>query len=326
MVKGIAQMKHLMRSRANPHIRELLAQDGLTISKLIQPLFVVEGLTGEEEIPALLDNFRMGIDAALRQIENDLNNNVRNFMLFNIPANKDISADFGAKTIKAIKDRFGADIHLWVDTCLCSSSVDGHCCIFHKDQSTKIDLDASLKAIAYYALCYADAGADGIAPSDMMDGRVGDIRKTLDKNGHANIAIMSYSTKFASEFYGPFRGAADSVPAFGDRRQYQIDVRNRDDAINSSLRCSKEGADMLMLKPGMTSIDLVAPIHEKSGLPVGVYQVSGEYASIALLAREGLIDFDKALLETWQVFWRSGAQFIITYGARKAHKLGVTKT
>jgi len=132
---------------------------------------------------------------------------------------------------------------------------------------------------------------------------------------------MSYSTKFASQFYGPFRDAADSSPAFGDRKQYQIDVRNRDDAINASIRCADDGADMLMLKPGMTSIDLLAPIRKKTHLPVGVYQVSGEYAALDLLARA---DFDKALLETWHVYRRAGAQFIITYGARKALALGVS--
>ncbi len=318
-------MQHLMRQRANRHIRELLAQDGLKISKLIQPLFVVEGLIGEEKISGLKGNNRMGIDATLNQIEKDLSNEVRNFMLFNVPADKDMKANFGTNTIRTIKEKFGSDIHLWVDTCLCSSSHDGHCCIYYEEDKNKINLKATLNALSSFALSYANAGADGIAPSDMMDGRVAAIRNQLDKNGHIDIPIMSYSTKFASEFYGPFRAAANSKPSFGDRKQYQIDVRNRNDAINSSLRCSNEGADMLMLKPAMSSIDLVAPIHTQTNLPVGVYQVSGEYASLALLAREGLTNFDKALLETWQVFHRAGAQFIITYGARKALKLGLSK-
>ena len=311
-----------MRNRANPHIRNLLAQDGLSVAKLIQPLFVIEGLVGEEKIPGLIGNNRMGIDTALKQIEKDLENAVRHFMLFSVPKDKGISAKAGANIISAIKKRFGSDIHLWVDTCLCSSSFDGHCCIFNQSE---IDLEASLNALSSYALAYANAGADGIAPSDMMDGRVGAIRNILDKNSHTNIPIMSYSTKFASEFYGPFRGAADSAPSFGDRRQYQIDVRNRTDALNASKRCAKEGADFLMLKPGMTSIDLLAPIKRQNNLPVGVYQVSGEYASLALLAENGLTDFDKALLETWQVFHRAGAQYIITYGARLALNLGITK-
>lgn len=317
-------MKHLMRNRANPHIRELLSESGLSTAQLIQPILVVQGMSGKEEIPGLIGNNRMSLDATLKQIQQDLDNSVSHFMLFSIPKDKGITPDSGVEIISGIKQRFGSDIHLWVDTCLCSSSPQGHCCVFHAYKPEIIDLSATLDALSDYALAYADAGADGIAPSDMMDGRVGAIRRKLDKNGHTNLPIMSYSTKFASEFYGPFRGAADSSPTFGDRRQYQIDVRNRTDALNASTRCAEEGADLLMLKPGMTSIDLLGPIRDKTQLPVGVYQVSGEYASLGLLAREGLTDFDKALLETWHVFKRAGAQYIITYGARKAHELGIS--
>ena len=323
----------LMRNRSNVHIRELLAQDGLHVAKLVQPIFVEEGLSTSEELPGLPGNYRMGIDDALKQIENDVGQSVRNFMLFSIPAKKAISANAGAQIVDAIKSRFGSDIQLWVDTCLCSSSPVGHCCIFEAQQQggdenkvPNIDIDGTLQALGSYALAYAQAGADGIAPSDMVDGRVAQIRSVLDQNKYDHIPIMSYSTKFASQFYGPFRGAASSTPAFGDRKQYQIDVRNRDDAINSSLRCANEGADLLMLKPGMTAIDLLAPTRRKTGLPVGVYQVSGEYASLALLAREGFADFDQALLETWFVYRRAGAQFIITYGARKALSLGVSSS
>ncbi len=321
-------MKRLMRARANAHIRELLASDGLSTAKLIQPLFVQEGLEKSQQLPGLDGNFRMGLEAALKQVESDLEQSVRNFMLFPIPAGKGIDAEPGANMVAGIKDRFGSDIQLWVDTCLCSSSPLGHCCLFHADgpgdgSPTLIDLEATLKALSSYALAYARAGADGIAPSDMMDARVGAIRSILDGNGHELVPIMSYSTKFASQFYGPFRDAASSAPSFGDRRQYQIDVRNRTDAINASIRCAGEGADLLMLKPGMTSIDLLAPIRRKTSLAVGVYQVSGEYASLGLLARNGFADFDAALLETWHVYRRAGAQFIITYGARRALSLGV---
>ncbi len=318
-------MKHLMRNRANPHIRELLAQSGLSVSKLIQPIFVVEGLSGKEEIPGLIGNHRLGISEALSQIEKDLNNGVRHFMLFCVPANKGITPDPGAGMVARIKQHFGKDIHLWVDTCLCSSSPHGHCCLFH-DKEGEIDLGATLNALSSYAKSYAEAGADGVAPSDMIDGRVAAIRAQLDKSGFRNIPIMSYSTKFASAFYGPFRAAADSSPGFGDRRQYQIDVRNRSDALNASVRCANEGADLLMLKPGMTSIDLLKPISQKTNIPIGVYQVSGEYASLALLAREGLTDFNRALLETWHVFQRAGAQYIVTYGARKGRDLGIALT
>ncbi|HHB82219.1 MAG TPA: porphobilinogen synthase [Devosia sp.] len=319
-------MKHLMRSRANPHIRELLAEGGLSLTRLIQPIFVVEAMSGEEDIAGLVDNRRMGVQAALRQIEGDVKNGVRHFMLFPVPAQKGIAPNPGADIISTIKGAFGSDIHLWVDTCLCSSSPLGHCCLFQEDSQSKIDLEATLNTLGSYARAYAGAGADGIAPSDMMDGRVAAIRAQLDQHGHQDIPIMSYSTKFSSAFYGPFRAAADSTPNFGDRRQYQIDVRNRTDALNASMRCADEGADLLMLKPGMTSIDLLKPIFKKTSLAVGVYQVSGEYASLALLGREGLTDFNAALLETWHVFQRAGAQYIITYGARKGRDLGIALT
>ena len=319
-----------MRNRTTPHIRELLAGDGLSVAKLVQPVFVEQDLKISRELVGLRGNFRMGIEAALKQIESDLVHSVSNFMLFPLPAVKGVSPDSGAQIIQAIKERFGSDIHLWVDTCLCSTSPIGHCCLFHEQGQhsgeagvSDIDLDATLAALASYALAFAQAGADGIAPSDMMDARVKTIRSSLDGNAFGHVPIMSYSTKFASQFYGPFRDAADSSPAFGDRKQYQIDVRNRDDAINSSIRCAREGADLLMLKPGMTSLDLLGPIRKKTNLPVGVYQVSGEYAALDLLSREGFADFDKTLLETWRVYRRAGAQFIITYGARKALSLGV---
>jgi porphobilinogen synthase len=169
----------------------------------------------------------------------------------------------------------------------------------------------------------ADAGADGVSPSDMMDGRTAHLRAALDEHGHDRVPVMSYSTKFASQFYGPFREAAGSSPQFGDRRHYQIDVRARRDAIASSLRCADEGADLLMVKPGMTSIDLIAPIADATGLAVGAYQVSGEYAALLALAERGLVKFDAALLETWYVFRRAGAAYVITYGARQATRLGL---
>jgi porphobilinogen synthase len=157
----------------------------------------------------------------------------------------------------------------------------------------------------------------------MMDGRTAWIRAALDAHGHERVPIMSYSTKFASQFYGPFRDAADSAPQFGNRRHYQIDVRSRRDAIESSVRCAAEGADLLMVKPGLTSLDLIGPIGEATGAPVGAYQVSGEYGGLVALADRGLLDFDAALAETLHVFRRAGAAFIITYGARHARRIGL---
>src|SRR5262249_10887315 len=186
-----------------------------------------------------------------------------------------------------------------------------------------VKLKETLDELAKSAVSFAEAGADGISPSDMMDGRVARIRSTLDEKGFETVPVMSYSTKFASNFYGPFRHAANSAPQFGDRRHYQLDVRNRTDAINSSIRCAEEGADLLMVKPGLTALDLIRPINERTGRQVGAYQVSGEFAGLVLLAEQGLIKFEEALLETWHVFKRAGAQYVITYGARHAKSLGI---
>jgi porphobilinogen synthase len=308
-------------------MRDLLAETTFSIAQLIQPIFVVEGLSGAEPITGMGDNSRLGLDAALEQIAHDVDAGVRHALLFAVPGMKFGRApaarafDHVHRTVAAIKQRFGRALTLWVDICLCSSTEHGHCAIL--DDAGQIDLDSTLEALATMAVSVADAGADGVSPSDMMDGRTAHLRGALDAAGHGRVPVMSYSTKFASQFYGPFREAAASAPQFGDRRHYQIDVRSRRDAIASSVRCADEGADLLMVKPGMTSIDLIAPIAEATGRPVGAYQVSGEFAGLTLLASHGLVNFDAALLETWHVYRRAGAVYIITYGARKARALGL---
>lgn len=315
--------ERLMRLRATKHIRDLCAETVFNRAQLIQPLFIVEGAGADEPIPGLTGTFRQGIESALHQVEQDLAAGVTQFLIFPVPVEKRASGmdhSFAGRAISAIRRRFGDDVCLWVDTCLCSSTSHGHCAVIREN---RIDLEATLEELANAALAFAQAGADGISPSDMMDGRVGRIRARLDAKGFDMVPVMSYSTKYASSLYGPFRQAADSAPQFGNRRHYQIDVRNRTDALASSRRCAEEGADLLMVKPGMTSIDLIRPIHEMTGRAVGAYQVSGEYAGLALLAERGLADFDAALLETWHVLKRAGAQFIITYGARYAHRLGI---
>ncbi|MDZ4676599.1 MAG: porphobilinogen synthase [Oligoflexia bacterium] len=317
-------MKRLQRLRSNIHLRNLCAQTEFNSSQLIQPLFIVEGLSQDEDIKGLKGTRRLKRESALKQIELDLEAGVRQFILFNVPqtkASESFNHNFSSQTILEIKKRFGDSLQLWIDTCLCSLTTHGHCCVFH-DNGTR-NHESTLKEIALTALSYAQAGADGISPSDMMDGRVSAIRKILDEKNFENTPIMSYSTKFSSQFYGPFRNAADSSPKFGDRTQYQIDVRNPRDAMNASLRRAEEGADLLMVKPAMTSLDLIQPISTLTGLGVGAYQVSGEYASLVLLAEAGLVSFEKALLETWHVLKRGGAQYIITYGARLAKELGV---
>jgi porphobilinogen synthase len=316
-------MKRLMRLRGSQHLRDLCAETEFNRAQLIQPFFVVEGLDQEEPIAGLRGTARHNTATALKQIEKDLADGVTQFLLFPVPAEKK-SQGFTHRstreTISEIRRQFGSSLCLWVDTCLCSYTTHGHCAVMDEKG---IDLGATLDELANSAVAFAEAGADGISPSDMMDGRVARIRSALDENGFELVPIMSYSTKFASNFYGPFRNAADSAPQFGDRRHYQLDVRSRTGAINASLRCAEEGADLLMVKPGMTSIDLIRPISEQTGLQVGAYQVSGEYAGMVLLSEQELIKFDEALLETWHVFKRAGAQYIITYGARYAQRLGI---
>ena len=313
-----------LRLRQSPHMREMLAETTFSVAQLIQPLFVVEGMSGAQPVPGLGDNARMGTDAALEQVARDVDTGVRQFLLFSVPASKrthGLTFDHARRTSAAIKERFGDALCLWVDICLCASTEHGHCALL--DRTGRIELGPTLEALGEMAVAVADAGADGVSPSDMMDGRTRHLRAALDERGHARVPVMSYSTKFASQFYGPFRDAAGSAPQFGDRRHYQIDVRARRDAIASSVRCAQEGADLLMVKPGMTSIDLIAPIAEATGRPVGAYQVSGEYAGLLALAAQGLTTFDLALLETWYVFRRAGAAYLITYGARQAKRLGL---
>ena len=317
-------MKRLQRLRASAQIRDMVSEVGFGVANLIQPLFVVEGLTATAPIPGLGGNVRHTIDSLKSQIARDLVQGIDHFILFQVPqekAAKGFSNEFAVTAIRAVKEEFKGDLTLWLDTCLCAVTETGHCCLYGGEG--RQDLEGTLTELRAMALQYAQAGADGISPSDMNDGRVAAIRSALDSAGFEWVPIMSYSTKFASNFYGPFRVAADSAPKHGDRKQYQLDVRNRRDAIASSVRCAEEGADLLMVKPGMTSIDLIRPIAEVTGKPVGAYQVSGEYAALDLLAREGLIDFNAGLLETWYALRRAGASYIITYGARLARELGL---
>ncbi len=312
-----------LRLRQSAHLRDLMAETTFSIAQLIQPLFVVDGLIGSELIDGLGDNARHGQASALESIAQDLEAGVRHFLLFPVLTGKHArTLDFShvARTVDAIKTRFGDAVHLWVDICLCSSTTHGHCALL--DERGRIDLGPTLDALSQQAVDAANAGADGVSPSDMMDGRTAHIRAALDGAGHERVPIMSYSTKFSSQFYGPFRAAADSAPQFGNRRHYQIDVRARRDAIASSIRCADEGADLLMVKPAMTSLDLIGPIGDVTGLGVGAYQVSGEFASLLALAERGFADFDLAFAETLHVLRRAGAAYVITYGARRARAIG----
>ena len=313
----------ILRLKKNSILRNMCVETTFLRDQLIQPIFISEKVSDKKTIPGLGNNFVFNIQDALKQIESDLKNDCRNFLLFLIPSEKkefDFNLNFQSEAISQVKKTFKDDIFLWADVCLCSMTTHGHCCVF--DERHNIDIKKSLSSLSKTAVAYSEAGIDGIAPSDMMDGRTNKIRLALDENNYDLIPIMSYSSKFASNFYGPFRDAADSTPSFGDRKHYQLDYRNKNDALRASTRCAEEGADLLMVKPGLYSLDLIQPINNLTGLMVGAYQVSGEYAGINLASENNLLDLNKGLFESWHVMKRAGAQFIITYGARKSKELG----
>ena len=302
----------LRRLRQNSHIRELVQENRVSHRQLIQPLFVVEGLKSKEVIPGLTGVYRETSTSLLKQIESDLESGVSKFILFGVPKNKKekgFKFDFTSNQIKAIKSRFGSSVWLAADVCLCSSTITGQCGVIGHEGRHKIPVVANAPTVKYLAQAatqYALAGADCVAPSDMMDGRVGAIRQSLARAGLEHTVLMSYSAKFHSKFYGPFRVAADSAPRAGakasgikDRSTYQIEPSRLQDAYLSSVRDANEGADILMVKPGLPYLDVLAKLSLEIPLPWAVYEVSGEYAALELLAKEGLADGPAAHCESW---------------------------
>jgi porphobilinogen synthase len=312
------------RTRLSPAIRELTREIRPHHQQFIQPLFVVEGLTEREAVPGLNAVWRDTAETLITQVESDLSNGISKFLLFGIPANKhthDFDYKFVAQQISSLKEHFGNRIWLAVDVCLCSSTTHGHCGILN-DQGDHVVNDLTVEALAEAALAYAQAGADCVAPSDMMDGRIAAIRSSLDEAGLDATVLMSYSAKFHSAFYGPFRIAADSAPAknvkLTDRASYQIDPARPSDALLSSLRDDEEGADILMVKPGLPYLDVLADLSQQIPKPWAVYQTSGEAAGFELLTREGLGQRERLNTEAWIAFLRAGATMIISYDARHA--------
>ncbi len=312
------------RIRKSPILRNLTRSVSFDASKLIQPLFVVEGIKEKESIPGLTGVYRDTPESLLKQVESDLKAGVKSFLLFGVPAGKSESKfdySFTSSQLSSLKKQFGADIFLSVDVCLCSYTSHGHCGILNDSMDHVLNHE-SVDALAHAALAYAAAGADCVAPSDMMDHRIRAIRETLDENRFFETLIMSYSAKFHSGFYGPFRVAADSAPKgevkIKDRGTYQIDPANPMDAYRSSLRDMEEGADILMVKPGLPYLDVISNLTREIPLPWAVYEVSGEFAAIEIMAEKGLVDARRAHLESWTAFFRAGAQMVITYGARSA--------
>jgi len=312
------------RIRANQHIRELAATVQLHHKEFIQPLFVDESITKRTSIDTLNEINSDTIDTVLQQIESDIAKGITKFLLFPVPVSKtesDFNYDFATRVFRKIKATFGDAVWVAADVCLCSYTSHGHCGILNK-AGNKVFNNESVKELAKYALQLAQAGADCIAPSDMMDGRIGAIRAKLDKHNLDDISIMSYSAKFSSQLYGPFRDACKSTPAMGsnlhDRKSYQSSPFNANDAILSTLRDINEGADIVMVKPALPYLDIITRLKQTTQHPLAAYHVSGEYQALELLAQNNIIDRSKAHIETWTSLKRGGADIIISYASRHA--------
>lgn len=311
------------RLRANSNIRNMVRETRISKDSLIYPMFFEEGENIFEEIESMPGQYRMSIDRCDNVIKELLESGVKSVILFGIPGHKDESGseayhDHGIvqEAIRYIKKKY-PEVYIIGDVCMCEYTSHGHCGIL---KGNDIDNDSTIKYLAKIALSQVEAGADMVAPSDMMDGRVSEIRKLLDANGYKNIPIMSYSAKYASAFYGPFRVAADSAPAFGDRKTYQMDVHNIREAIKEVYDDVAEGADIVMVKPAMSFLDVVAKVKEITDIPVAAYSVSGEYAMVKSAAKNGFIDEEKIMCEMAVSAFRAGADIYITYYAKELAK------
>ena len=316
----------LRRMRLNENLRSLVCETRLDLRDFIYPLFVIEGEGIKKPIKSMPDVYQMSIDYLLKECEELVSLGIYHILLFGIPKHKDAIgsealSDKGivARAVRMIKEKF-PQITISVDLCFCEYTDHGHCGIIDQKLQT-VDNDATLEILGQQAVVLASSGADIIAPSAMMDGMVMIIRKHLDATGLSHIPIMSYSTKFASAYYGPFRDVAESAPSFGDRKSYQEDYANRREAILESLQDEAQGADILMVKPVLIYLDIVRDIRERTLLPLAVYNVSGEYAMLKFAAQAGAIDYEKAMVETLTSFKRSGADIIISYHTKELAKM-----
>lgn len=314
--------KRFRRLRINETLRDMVQETILTPDDFIYPLFVREGKNIKTEVTSMPGVYQMSLDEILKECEYLLSINLKSILLFGIPDIKDsvgseclCDESIIARTIRAIKEKFPT-MFIVTDLCFCEYTDHGHCGIL--DPKTKtVHNDKTLEISAIQALVHARAGADMIAPSGMMDGIITRLRTALDENGFENLPIMAYSTKFASGYYGPFRDVAESTPSFGDRRSYQMNVANRLEAIEESLEDEKQGADILMVKPALAFLDVIRDIRNASNLPLCAYNVSGEYAMLKSAGINGLIDYERVLMETMIAFKRAGANMIISYHAKE---------
>ena len=308
------------RLRSSDCLRRMVRETRVSPDSLIYPLFLIEGENIVEPIPSLDGQYRYSPDRVGEAVEECLKAGVTRVLLFGIPAHKDACGSSAwdengvvQQGIRAIKEQY-PECYIITDVCMCEYTSHGHCGILCGET---VDNDKTLEVLSKTALSHVKAGADMVAPSDMMDGRVGAIRRTLDEAGYTNIPIMAYSAKYASAFYGPFRDAAGSAPAFGDRRGYQMDPHNRKEAIRECALDVEEGADILMVKPALSYLDVIREVSDTFDLPLCAYQVSGEYAMIKAAGAAGLIDEYRLLCESALSIYRAGANILITYFAKE---------
>jgi len=311
----------LRRLRKNPILRNMISETSISVDDLIMPLFVCPGVNVNNPISSMPGNSQLSIDLLLEECATILATGVKSVLLFGIPESKDETGlvacsenSIVQKAIRAIKERFGNDILIVADVCNCEYTTHGHCgTVVDGD----VDNDLTLVTIAKQSLSLAVAGADVIAPSDMMDGRVKKIREILDQNGYTNVPIMAYSAKYASGFYGPFREAADSAPKFGDRRSYQMNPANSDEAMREIAADIEEGADIVMVKPAMSYLDIIRRTKDTFNIPLAAYSVSGEFSMVKAAAANGWIDEERIMMEIITSIKRAGADIIITYYAKE---------
>ena len=309
------------RLRQSDGLRRMIRETYLTVNDLILPLFVIDGKDVKNPIPSMPGHYQLSIDNLVKTAEEAFGLGIPAIVLFGIPQKKDALgtgayADGGIvqKAVKAVKEKL-PELVVITDVCLCQYTDHGHCGVV---EGHHIDNDATLDLLASTALSHARAGADMVAPSDMMDGRVAEIRESLDENNFTRVSIMAYSAKYCSAYYGPFRSAADSSPKFGDRRTYQMDPANALEAIREVSMDIEEGADIIMVKPALAYLDIICRVREEIDLPVAAYNVSGEFSMIKAAQKMGWIDGDRVMMETLTAIKRAGADLILTYFAIEA--------
>ncbi|MGA9521567.1 MAG: porphobilinogen synthase [Myxococcaceae bacterium] len=312
------------RLRRNETLRQMVRETVLRPDDFVYPMFVVEGRNVRNPIGSMPGVFQLSIDLAVEEARQAYKLGVPSVILFGIPDHKDAAGTEAyardgivQKAIRAMKDAI-PELQIMADVCLCEYTDHGHCGVIHQGQVVN---DDTLPLLTQMAVSCAEAGADIIAPSDMMDGRVGAIRKGLDETGFTDIPILSYAVKYASGFYGPFREAAQSAPQFGDRRGYQMDPANVREGLKEMALDLEEGADMVMVKPALSYLDVIRAVRERCDVPVAAYNVSGEFAMLKAAAQNGWIDHDRVMLEVLTSIRRAGADMILTYHALEAARL-----